>query len=121
MVSSPATTAQQTSPGEVDVNLVCGFIQFGWKGLNGRLQEENVGQAALCGFAMNALGDFLQRPTVGVDADEKSLRIATRRVVDEQTVSGSDVHSDSALVTLVRSNQLLESSPVNLSEGFTAD
>lgn len=110
--------AQQTSPRKVDVNLAGYFVELGRQRLNGRLNEENVGQL---GFAMNAFGDFLQRPTVRVDADEQSFRIAARRVVNEETVSGPDVDSDSALVTLVRSNQLLESSPVDLSEGFAAD
>lgn len=112
------------------MNLAGYFVEFGRKGLNGRLHEENVGQTALRGLAMDSLGDFLQGTTVGVDADEQAFRTAARRVVNEETVSGPDVDSDSAarvilvtlvLATLVRSNQLLESSPVDLSEGFTAD
>lgn len=103
------------------MNLSCYFVEFGGKTFNGRLHKENVWQAALRGFAMNSLGDFLQGPTVGVDTDEELPRLATRGVVNKETVSGPDVYDDSALVTLVGSNQLLESSLVNLSEGFTAD
>jgi hypothetical protein len=70
---------------------------------------------------MDSFRDFLQGATVGVDADEQPVRIPTRRVVNKEAVSGPDVYGDSTLVNLVRSNQLLECSPVNLSEGFAAD
>ncbi len=113
--------AQQTSPGKVDVNLAGYFVEFGRKCFNGRLHKENVGQTTLRGFAMDSLGDFLQGPTVGVDADEQPVRIAARRVVYEETVTGPNVDSDPSALILVRSNQLLECSPFDLSEGFTAD
>jgi hypothetical protein len=66
---------------------------------------------------MNLFGDFLQGPTVSVYADKKRLRILARAVVDEEAVSGPYVQRDSC----VRSNEFFKGSPVNLSEGFTAD
>jgi hypothetical protein len=110
--------AQQTSPRKVDVNLVGYFIEFGRKCFKGGLHEEHVGQTALRRFAMDALGDFLQGLTVGVDADEQPVRISARRTSDEETVAGPNIDRDSSRI---RSNQLLESSPVDLSVGFTAD
>jgi hypothetical protein len=67
---------------------------------------------------MNFFRDFLERMTVGVNTNKKLLRIPLCRLVDKQTVSGPNVDDDSSVV---RSNQLPKSSPVNLSEGFTAD
>jgi hypothetical protein len=97
------------------VNLVGYLVELGWKRFNGSLDEHSVGQL---GLAMNALGDFLQGATVGVDADEEAVRIAARRVVNKETISGPQVNGDSSVV---RSNQSLESSPVDLSVGFAAD
>jgi len=114
---SPGHRTQQTSPGQVDLNLVGDAIEFGWKGLDGRLHKQGVEQTALGGVAIDSLRDFLQWPAVGVDADKEFVPIVARRVVDEETVSGSDVNNDSS----VGRNQLLKCSPINLSEGFTAD
>lgn len=100
------------------MNLAGYFVEFGRQGLNGGLHEENVCQTALRRFAMDSLGDFLQGPTVGVDTDEQPVRISARRGSDEEAVTGPDVNSDSSVV---RSNQLLECSPIDLSEGFTTD
>ena len=99
------------------MNLVRYSIEFSRKGFGGRLYEEDVRQTTPGGFAIDSFRDFLQWPAVGVDANKELVPIVARRVVDKQTVSGSDVNNDSS----VGSNQFLKCSPVNLSKGFTAD
>lgn len=118
---STGHSTQKTTPGKVDVNLVGYSIEFRWKDLDGRLDKEEVGQTILGGFAIDSFREFLQWPAVGVDANKEFVRSVTRRVVDEETISGSDVNNDSSLVSLVRSNQFLKRSLINLSKGFTAD
>ena len=66
---------------------------------------------------MNLFGNFLQGTTVSVYTDKKRLRIVARAVADEEAVSGPHIYRDSC----VRSNEFFKGSPVNLSEGFTAD
>lgn len=66
---------------------------------------------------MNLFRDFLQGTPVSVYTDKKRLRILVRAVVDEEAVSGPYVQSDSC----VRSNEFFKGSPVNLSEGSTAN
>jgi hypothetical protein len=99
------------------VNLVGYAIEFRWKGLDSRLHKQGVEQTTLGGFAKDSLRDFLQWPAVGVDADKELVPRVARRVVDEATVSGSDINNDSS----VGSNQFLKCSPINLSKGSTAD
>jgi hypothetical protein len=61
--------------------------------------------------------DFLKWSSIRIDADEKCLRIVARAVVEKKTVSGPHVYNDS----LVRSNEFLKRSSINLSDGLTAD
>ena len=114
---STGDPTQKTTPGKVNVNLVGYSFEFRWKGLDGGPYKQHVRQTTLGEFAVGSFRDFLQRSAVGVDANKEFVRIVARRVVDEETVSGSDVNTD----LCVRSNQVLKCAPVNLSKGFTAD
>lgn len=55
---------------------------------------------------------------VRVETDKELLLILTGGVVDKETVSGSDVNDDSSLI---RSNQLLKCSRIDLSKSSTAN
>jgi hypothetical protein len=118
---STGHSTQKTAPGKVDVNLVGYSIEFRWKSLDSGLYKQDVWQSTLGEFAIDSFRDFLQRSAVGVDTNKEFVRLAARRVVDEEAVSRPDINDDSPLASFERSNQFLKCSPINLSKGFTAD
>jgi len=61
--------------------------------------------------------DFFKRLAIGVDADEKGVRIQASVLVNQQTVAGSNINYDAR----VRSDEFLKVSSIDLSDGFTAD
>jgi hypothetical protein len=67
---------------------------------------------------VNFFGDFFQRTTIRVDADEEFLRIRARAPVDKEPVAGPDVYN---YPWFVRGNELLKSSAIQLSGGSTAN
>jgi hypothetical protein len=66
---------------------------------------------------VDSLGDFLQRPRIGVHADIELLRMPAGRFHDEAAVAGSEIDRHS----VVGVDQLLELVPVELSVGSAAD
>ena len=60
----------------------------------------------------------MEGTTIGVDTDEESFAILLRMLVDRKTVAGPYVDSYALAVV---SNELLESSTVNLSSGSTTN
>ena len=103
------------------MNLVGYSLEFGWQIFDCRQDEQGIGQTTPGEFAIDLFGDFLEWRTVGVNTNKEVLRVQPRRVVDKQTVSGSEVNNNASVMLLVRSNQILKCSPVNLSKGSTAD
>ena len=82
------------------------------------LRKQDIGQTALRRSSMNFFGDFFEGTTIRVNTDEELLRIALRAFIDEETISGPNVYS---YAPVVRGNELLKTSPVNLSGSSTAD
>lgn len=67
---------------------------------------------------MNFFRDFFQRTTIRVNADEEFLRVLAGTAVDEQSVAGPNIYNYSAVV---RGNEFLKSSAIQLSTGSTAN
>ncbi len=102
----------------MDVDLSGNSVQFRREVFNGGLQKQNVRQTTFARLSVNFFGDFFQRATISVDSDEEFLRTLARAPVDKKAVSGPNIYNYSALV---RGDEFLESSAIQLSSGSTAN
>jgi hypothetical protein len=82
------------------------------------LHKQNIAQPSFGRFAMDFFGDFFEGTTIRVDANEELTGVFTRTVVDKATVSGTNIYNYSSVV---RSNEFLKSSAIELSGGSPAN
>ena len=88
--------AQQTAPRKMDVDFVGYAVKFRGQRFDRSLDEEHVRQSALRRFAMNLLGDFLQRARLRIYPDEEPVGMSPGRLVDKAPVARPDIHDHAA-------------------------
>ena len=100
------------------MNFIGQSVQLGGKVFESGLYEKDIGKSAAGRRSMDLLGDLLQRPGIGVDADEELTGIAPRAAVHKEPFAGPDIDDDSFPIG---SDELEECVLIELLAGSAAD